>query len=96
VLSTRTGRPGDAPIPLCLCKTPAFAIPLPAQSPWEWLPDHLSPRPVEWFNGNWQDQDSGMGIGRAAPTKNGWNCRSWPTPLDYMFSVVREVNGRAW
>src|SRR5215469_79437 len=22
------GRPGDAPIPLCLCKTPAFAIPL--------------------------------------------------------------------
>src|SRR6516225_7642659 len=33
VLGTRTGRPGDAPIPLCLCKTPAFAIPLPAQSP---------------------------------------------------------------
>src|SRR5262245_60066249 len=24
VLGTRTGRPGDAPIPLCLCKTPAF------------------------------------------------------------------------
>src|SRR6266566_1206870 len=33
VLGTRTGRPSDAPIPLCLCKTPAFAIPLPAQSP---------------------------------------------------------------
>src|SRR6476620_7402430 len=32
-LGTRTGRPGDAPIPLCLSKTPAFAIPLAAQSP---------------------------------------------------------------
>jgi hypothetical protein len=27
VLGTRTGRPSDAPIPLCLCKTPASAIP---------------------------------------------------------------------
>jgi GAF domain-containing protein len=27
VLGTRTGRPSDAPIPLCLCKTPACTIP---------------------------------------------------------------------
>src|SRR6266700_5060241 len=27
VLGTRTGRPSDAPIPLCLCKTPASTIP---------------------------------------------------------------------
>src|SRR5262245_66500264 len=27
VLGTRTGRPSDAPIPLCLGKTPALAIP---------------------------------------------------------------------
>src|SRR5262249_34368079 len=27
LLGTRTGRPSDAPIPLCLCKTPASAIP---------------------------------------------------------------------
>jgi hypothetical protein len=26
-LGTRTGRPSDAPIPLCLCKTPASTIP---------------------------------------------------------------------
>src|SRR5262245_38914559 len=29
VLGTRTGRPSDAPIPLCLCETPAFTIPCP-------------------------------------------------------------------
>src|SRR5437016_10338245 len=52
VLGTRTGRPSDAPIPLCLCKTPAFAIPLPAQSPGGMAPDYLSPRPVEWFKCN--------------------------------------------
>jgi hypothetical protein len=33
-------------------------------------PEYLSPRPVEWFKGNWQDQDSGIGIGRGAPTMN--------------------------
>jgi hypothetical protein len=27
VLGTRTGRPSDAPIPLCPCETPAFTIP---------------------------------------------------------------------
>src|SRR5258707_5774187 len=27
VLGTRTGRPSDAPIPLCLCKMPASTIP---------------------------------------------------------------------
>jgi len=31
-------------------------------------PDYWSPRPVEWFKGNRQDQDSGNGIGRGAPT----------------------------
>jgi hypothetical protein len=38
VLGTRTGRPSDAPIPLCLCKTPALPSHVPAQSPGEWLP----------------------------------------------------------
>jgi hypothetical protein len=31
-------------------------------------PEYLSPRPVEWFKYNRQDQDSGNGIGRGAPT----------------------------
>src|SRR5262245_41372892 len=57
VLGTRTGRPGDAPIPLCLCKTPAFAIPLPAQSPGEWHPTICRLKPVEGSNVVGQDQD---------------------------------------
>jgi hypothetical protein len=32
---------------------------------WGMAPDYLSPRPVEWFKGNRQDQHSGIGIGRA-------------------------------
>src|SRR5262245_30885817 len=38
------------------------------------VPEYLSPRPVEWFKSNWQDQDSGIGIGRGSdqePTKTG-------------------------
>jgi hypothetical protein len=33
-------------------------------------PEYLSPRPVEWFKGNWQDQGSGIGIGRGTSTMN--------------------------
>src|SRR5262245_27375546 len=54
VLGTRTGWPGDAPIPLCLCKTPASAIPPSGSIAGGMAPEHLSPRPVEWFKGNWQ------------------------------------------
>src|SRR5262249_60390666 len=49
VLGTRTGRPSDAPIPLCLCKAPAiFTIPRSGSIAGT-APDYLSPRPVEWF-----------------------------------------------
>jgi hypothetical protein len=69
VLGTRTGRPSDAPIPLCLCKTPASTIPRSGSIARGMAPEYLSPRPVEWFKGNRQDQDSGNGIGRGAPTQ---------------------------
>src|SRR5262249_40046591 len=42
VLGTRTGRPSDAPIPLCLCETPALPSHVPAQSPGGMAPDYLS------------------------------------------------------
>src|SRR5215468_10012577 len=70
VLGTRAGRPSDAPIPLCLCKTPASTIPRSGSIAGGMAPEYLSPRPVEWFKGNWQDQDSGIGIGRGTPTMN--------------------------
>jgi hypothetical protein len=38
VLGTRTGRPSDAPVPLCLCRRPLLPSHVPAQSPGEWLP----------------------------------------------------------
>src|SRR5262249_9293814 len=39
VLGTRTGRPSDAPIPLCLCETPAFTIPCSGSiAGGKWLP----------------------------------------------------------
>src|SRR5262245_3698946 len=79
LLGTRTGRPGGAPIPLCLCKTPAFAIPLPAQSPGEWLPDCLSPQPLERFKSNRKDQDSGIRIGAPTmdrPRQGGSHCNA--------------------
>jgi hypothetical protein len=62
VLGTRTGRPSDAPIPLGLGKTPAFAIP-PGSIAGEWLPDYLSPQPVERFRCNRQDRKIGIRIG---------------------------------
>src|SRR5262245_38719275 len=69
VLGTRTGWPGDAPIPLCLCKTPASAIPPSGSIAGGMAPEYLSPRPVEWFKGNWQGRDSGIGIGRGTKTR---------------------------
>src|SRR5262245_3623205 len=68
VLGARTGRPSDAPIPLCLCKTPASTIPRSGSIAGGMAPDYWSPRPVKWFKGNRQDRDSGNGIGREAPT----------------------------
>src|SRR5205823_14791456 len=70
VLGTRAGRPSDTPIPLCLCKTPASTIPRSGSIAGGMVPEYLSPLPVVWFKGNWQDQDSGIGIGRGAPTMN--------------------------
>ena len=42
-------RPSDAPIPLCLCETPASTIPRAGSIAEGMAPDYLSPRPVEWF-----------------------------------------------
>jgi hypothetical protein len=44
VLGTRTGRPSDAPIPLCLCKTPASTIPRSGSIAGGMAPDYLSLR----------------------------------------------------
>ena len=44
VLGTRTGRPSDAPIPLCLCKTPASTIPRSGSIAGGMGPDYLSLR----------------------------------------------------
>src|SRR5437764_8460928 len=49
-------------------RCPLLPSHVPAQSPWGMAPEYLSPRPVEWFKYNRQDQDSGNGIGRGAPT----------------------------
>src|SRR5262245_39143856 len=61
---TRTGRPSDAPIPLCLCRTPASTIPLPAQSPGGMAPDYLSLWRWQWFKCDWEDRE-----GRSRLTK---------------------------
>src|SRR5438046_1639007 len=42
VLGTQTGRPSDAPIPLCLCKTPASTIPRSGSIAGGMAPDYLS------------------------------------------------------
>src|ERR1700751_4411398 len=61
MLGTRTRRPSDAPIPLCLCETPASTIPRSGSIAGGMAPDYLSPQPVEWFK-----RDSGIPIGRGA------------------------------
>src|SRR5262249_50313854 len=50
VLATRTGRPGDAPIPLCLCETPASNHPTFRLNRRGMAPDYLSPRPSNGSN----------------------------------------------
>jgi hypothetical protein len=67
VLGTRTGRPSDAPIPLCLCKTPASTIPRSGSIAGGWLPticrfgdglvqmrlgDREGPRLTKWSHGS--------------------------------------------
>jgi hypothetical protein len=49
-------------------RRPLLPSHVPAQSPGGMAPEYLSPRPVEWFKYNRQDQNSGNGIGRGAPT----------------------------
>src|SRR5215510_4836263 len=60
------GRAGRVtPLFRCVCaRRPLLPSHLPAQSPGGMAPEYLSPRLVEWFKGNWQDQGSGIGIGR--------------------------------
>ena len=69
LLGTRTGRPGDAPTPLCLCKTPAFAIPLPAQSPGNGSPTVCRLSRSKGSNVIGRIRDTGIRIGRRAPTR---------------------------
>src|SRR5262245_23799447 len=68
VLGTRTGRPSDAPIPLCLCKTPAFAIPLPTKSPGNGSPTICRLSRSKGSNVIGRIRDTGIRIGRGAPT----------------------------
>jgi hypothetical protein len=62
LMGTRTGRPSDAPIPLCLCETPASTIPPSGSHAGGMAPNYLSPRLVEWFKCNRQDRESGPDI----------------------------------
>jgi len=57
-------------------------------------PDYWSPRPVEWFKGNRQDQDSGNGIGRGAPRSTAPRpSRSGPSR---MLLTLRSKSARCW
>src|SRR5215467_1262650 len=78
VLGTRTGRPGDAPIPLCLCKTPAFAIPLPARRRGNGSPTICHLRPIEGSNvGRARSGHFGLGS-RACPGGESGRARTLP------------------
>src|SRR5262245_33082595 len=86
--SPGTGRPSDAPIPLCLCETPASTIPPAGSITGGMAPDYLSPRLVEWFNviGRIGTVVSGSDAGlRHEPTKAGGFQSEWqqggPTSL---------------
>src|SRR5262249_52057437 len=52
-LGTRTGRPSDAPMPLCLCETPAFTIPCSGSIAGGMAPDYLSLWRWQWFKYDW-------------------------------------------
>src|SRR5262249_48789368 len=81
----------------CVCaRRPLLPSHVPAQSPGEWLPSICR---LGRSNGSKVIGRIRTGIGREAPTMNrrrqgGFQPEwvFWPTPLDYMLSVVREVN----
>src|SRR5437660_9521339 len=84
VLGTRAGWPSDAPIPLCLCETPAFAIP-PSGS----IAGGMAPRlfvasgrsQVQMSVG--QDQDIGKKTCRVAPgVASNKSQKSQPTDVE--------------
>src|SRR5215471_14899676 len=56
VLGTRTGRPSDAPIPLCLCKTPASAIPRSGSIAGGNGSRLFVALAMEWFKCDWEDR----------------------------------------
>src|SRR5439155_13439045 len=57
VLGTRTGRPSDAPIPLCLCKTPASTIPRSGSIAGRNGSRLFVALAMDWFNCDWEDRD---------------------------------------
>src|SRR5499433_1918740 len=57
VLGTRTGRPSDAPIPLCLCKTPASTIPRSGSIAGGNGSRLFVALAMEWFKCAWEDRE---------------------------------------
>jgi hypothetical protein len=56
------------PFRFVCARRPLLPSHVPAQFTGGMAPDYLSPRLVEWFKCNRQDRESGIWIGRGAPT----------------------------
>src|SRR5258706_13663611 len=57
VLGTRTGRPSDAPISLCLCKTPASTIPRSGSIDGGNGSRLFVALAMDWFKCDWEDRE---------------------------------------
>jgi hypothetical protein len=57
VLGTRAGRPSDAPIPLCLCKTPASTIPRSGSIAGGNGSRLFVALAMDWFKCDWEDRE---------------------------------------
>src|SRR5438132_11877365 len=57
VLGTRTGRPSDAPIPLCLCKMPASTIPRSGSIAGRNGSRLFVALAMDWFKCDWEDRE---------------------------------------
>src|SRR5947208_13204581 len=72
-------------------RRPLLPSHVPAQSPGGMAPEYMSPRPVEWFKYNRQDQDSGICIGPGATYARSAPARS---VLERHGSVDISISGR--